>query len=873
VPDRLTYDEAMRAATFRLQVQDKDLKDGTVEMMTIRAKVGSYARPWGLQGGFAIVYKFRTKSGKFRALRCFLKQMDQETQFRYERIGPYFHTHIPDITAGFHYHNPGILLPVKGQSQKVSYPVIEMEWIEGATLLDKVNDLCTKRDRVALEDICQQWLGILHKMRQARIAHGDLAATNVLVRPDGKLVLIDYDGVYIPEFAGKHSTLSGQADYQHPQMNVRPFSERMDAFSALVIYTALLAVTVSPEIWGKYMKVDPQQGKLLDTNFLFTQQDFQAPSRSPLLQELQRHPEQRIKDAVRELVAACGQPIDQVRFPLHIIDPDYEKKQALHRIRIALQSKDISAIAAAYTPANAFLQDLTQEEHQVAQAAYTFVQTCGGSDDVALLAAHSTIENIRTSRPFLFTAQQQQTIAITRKRTEVLARFRTALASKNIRQVVHVYDSILDTSTALTQAEREHYRVASDFIRAYDAHDDTALDVAYKALATYKHAFIYTGEEQKRVVDGQTRKDALEKFRVALRSGKPQDIITAYNPILGTSTHISQQEYAQLETARLFVQAYTNDDDDALLNVKQELQQKHITFLFTMQEQQRIELAVKRATALERFRKAWQSNPKQPDTLLSAYDASLLDTSKSLTAEQRQRLQDAQKYMLMYREVQVALQANDNEVLRLAFDKQLDSIFSLFTHVERQRIASATQVLEVKELLDQKAYEQAIRLAQRIVKDTRREIDDFLKLSLHTATMRFIRTQDVAMLQVRVEEDTWTGSNSAEARWRWPANDLIRNALIVWRTDTWPQRPHARNWQDPEWHRIEVLRASRDGNYTTEGYHRFPIKRATHIYVQVFTSMLDSWEHEHMQWRYSDGTEPTSRCEAGNDRITWKTYG
>ena len=58
MPERLAYDEAMRASAFRLQVQDQDLKEGHVETMTIHATVGSFARPWGLQGGFAIVYKF-----------------------------------------------------------------------------------------------------------------------------------------------------------------------------------------------------------------------------------------------------------------------------------------------------------------------------------------------------------------------------------------------------------------------------------------------------------------------------------------------------------------------------------------------------------------------------------------------------------------------------------------------------------------------------------------------------------------------------------------------------------------------------------------------------------------------------------------------
>src|SRR5438132_952520 len=99
-----------------------------------------------------------------------------------------------------------------------------------------------------------------------------------MVRTDGRLVLVDYDGVYIPDFAGLLPAVAGQPDYQHPQMNQRPFNERTDAFSALVIYTALLALQAQPLLWDKYTHRDAQ-GELLDTTLLFEQEDFLDPDR------------------------------------------------------------------------------------------------------------------------------------------------------------------------------------------------------------------------------------------------------------------------------------------------------------------------------------------------------------------------------------------------------------------------------------------------------------------------------------------------------------------------------------------------------------------------------------------------------------------
>src|SRR5205823_12652164 len=138
-----------------------------------------------------------------------------------------------------------------------------------------------KRNCAALKDLAEQWLNIIRVMRDARIAHGDLAGVNVMVRVDGKMILIDYDGVYIPEFAVLSQILFGQDDFQHPQMTQRKFHEHMDAFSALVIYIALIALAAKPELWDKYAKIG-LDGKLLDVNILFRRQDFQDPSQSLL---------------------------------------------------------------------------------------------------------------------------------------------------------------------------------------------------------------------------------------------------------------------------------------------------------------------------------------------------------------------------------------------------------------------------------------------------------------------------------------------------------------------------------------------------------------------------------------------------------------
>src|SRR5439155_27145622 len=88
MPERTACDEAIRLSPTRLRIPDPDLKQGQVEMFQIHTAHHVIQRPWGIEGGFAVVYKFRTASGKLRALRCFRIPMDLDTQSRYELIGP-----------------------------------------------------------------------------------------------------------------------------------------------------------------------------------------------------------------------------------------------------------------------------------------------------------------------------------------------------------------------------------------------------------------------------------------------------------------------------------------------------------------------------------------------------------------------------------------------------------------------------------------------------------------------------------------------------------------------------------------------------------------------------------------------------------------
>ncbi|MFN3333762.1 MAG: hypothetical protein ACK47M_14745, partial [Caldilinea sp.] len=117
------------------------------------------------------------------------------------------------------------------------------------------------------------------------IAHGDLQHGNLIV-VQGRLKLIDYDGMYVPALAGRRSHEVGHRNYQHPQRSEVTFGPEIDHFSSWIIYTSLVALTAEPSLW--------QRLRGGDECLLFRREDFVAPERSPTLATLEQMGDARL---------------------------------------------------------------------------------------------------------------------------------------------------------------------------------------------------------------------------------------------------------------------------------------------------------------------------------------------------------------------------------------------------------------------------------------------------------------------------------------------------------------------------------------------------------------------------------------------------
>lgn len=614
MPDRHAYDKAMLMPQIRFMVPEADLRQGSVEMVTIQTQSGPLKRPWGSAGGFAVVYKFRVKNGH-KAIRCFQSDIKPDMQLRYDLLSQFFQAHLADITAGFHYYAQGIAIDVttQGVSQPMPYPMIVMDWIEGDNLNEYVNTLCMQSDTTALKHLADQWLLMLERMRHAQMAHGDLAGGNIMVRKDGRMVLVDYDGVYIPEFQnrGLEPLVAGQGDYQHPQMKQRPFNEHMDDFSGYVIYTALRALSLRPALWNTYA-IRGDDNRLVEPNLLFSRQDFLNPDQSSLFQELQRLDSSDLNMLVRELKKACCTPITTLSLPPlthRRLKKERQRLKALEQFHQAIKRGNIEQIVQYYSPL--VDHELLSDEKALLVLLQKFLTALKEENDTAIIQTSTALKETPYQEQIVFTVQQRERISLAQRRRTAAQRLRAALASKNIERIVSAYDILLENNPLVKAAEMECLHLARSFRVAYlRGSSDADIKKAWEGIQQSSHtaAFHFTADERQRAELAVQRQEALFQFRVAWQhQHSARKLLAAYNPLI-ESTEMLPEERERIAAAQRFLAMYDallsafaanngNGDDQKIFTSYDEDVASLFTDL-TPEQNKRIQLALKRTTLI-----------------------------------------------------------------------------------------------------------------------------------------------------------------------------------------------------------------------------------------------------------------------------------
>ncbi len=327
-----------------------DLESGTVS-------VNRRGMPMVYSGAFACVYPISV-GGQTFAVRCFTREV-KDQQYRYNQLSDYLINALPPSFVHFQYQESGISL--RGDW----YPIVRMEWVDGESLSSFVASNLNDPD--ALRRVAAQWRGgPAASLRGLGIAHNDLQHGNVMVQADGRIRLVDYDGMFLPQFRGEKSPELGHKNYQHPLRKAEDYDAYVDNFPVLIIYLSLLALASDSGLWSFFN----------DDNLIFTRSDYADPANSPLFDRLKGSSDQAVAKLAEQVEECCTLPVDEV--------PDLEA--VLQKIPLSTTPPAASPLSAPSTPA----QPAQSPSTAPAASAPTYGQTLTAQSPATSQSASAT---------------------------------------------------------------------------------------------------------------------------------------------------------------------------------------------------------------------------------------------------------------------------------------------------------------------------------------------------------------------------------------------------------------------------------------------------------------------------------------------------
>ena len=252
----------------------QDAGDNLEQLAYLTPVLDNHGEPYRSSGAFAVVFKMQDKStGKYYALKCFTEEQEGRAEAYHQIADELDLLDSPYITSVKYMEKE---LFVDSQCEEDEFPVLLMDWVEGATMEAYI--AANYHNQSAMLLLCYRFGKMAAWLRSQSFAHGDVKPDNIIVRPDGSLTLVDYDGLFVPSMKGSQSPTIGTRDFSHPLRTVDDFDETIDDFSLASIALSLKAISMNSTLLDTYGASD---------RLLFSEKDYRTPSNSKVISALQ----------------------------------------------------------------------------------------------------------------------------------------------------------------------------------------------------------------------------------------------------------------------------------------------------------------------------------------------------------------------------------------------------------------------------------------------------------------------------------------------------------------------------------------------------------------------------------------------------------
>lgn len=227
----------------------KTAEDNFKEFTNLRPVLGDDGQPVMTSGNFAVVFKMQNiETGKLYALKCFTKEQEGRAE-AYHQIADELKDVDSPYLVSLRYLDKELFVDTE-QTTETEFPVLLMDWVEGKTLDKYLRE--NLDDKYALEMLAYRFSQLAQWLISQPFAHGDLKPDNIIVREDGTLVLVDYDGMYVPAMKGQKARELGSPDYRHPLRTEKGFGDYIDDFPLALIILSLKAISINPLLIEEY---------------------------------------------------------------------------------------------------------------------------------------------------------------------------------------------------------------------------------------------------------------------------------------------------------------------------------------------------------------------------------------------------------------------------------------------------------------------------------------------------------------------------------------------------------------------------------------------------------------------------------------------
>ena len=252
----------------------QDAGDNLEQLAHLTPVLDDHGEPYRSSGAFAVVFKMQDKrTGKYYALKCFTEEQEGRAD-AYRQIADELDLLDSPYITSVKYMEKELF--VDSQCEEDEFPVLLMDWVDGETMEAYI--AANYRNQSAMLMLSYRFGKMAAWLRTQSFSHGDIKPDNIIVRPDGSLTLVDYDGMFVPSMKGSQSPTIGTRDFSHPLRTMDDFDETIDDFSLASIALSLKAISMKSSLLASYGASD---------RLLFSENDYRNPASSKVISALQ----------------------------------------------------------------------------------------------------------------------------------------------------------------------------------------------------------------------------------------------------------------------------------------------------------------------------------------------------------------------------------------------------------------------------------------------------------------------------------------------------------------------------------------------------------------------------------------------------------